>query len=241
MKQLGINIDHVATLRNARGGSHPDPVAFAKACERLGVHNITFHLREDRRHVKDDDVWRLKQSTDLPLNFELACTEDILAMAFEIKPHTLTLVPEKRQELTTEGGLDLTYQTSALIKNTQRFRDVGTHVSYFIEPEISLVQMASDMGATAVEFHTGQYAEAFARGDEQATELILQALKLASQKAVALNLMVHAGHGLNLQNLPPLVAIKELTSFQIGHAIVGDAIFDGVKSTIQSYQHILSS
>ncbi|MCB1198324.1 MAG: pyridoxine 5'-phosphate synthase [Deltaproteobacteria bacterium] len=237
MKKLGINIDHVATLRNVRKGTYPDPIEFARLCQLAGVDNITFHLREDRRHIQDADVRLLQTSMQVALNFEMACTAEMVELALEIKPATVTFVPEKREELTTEGGLNLQYQTSELQKATDLLLENGMSVSYFIEPELDAINTAKKMGVNAIEIHTGDYANRFTDGpDEEVLAKIMQ----ASDHAFELGLEVHAGHGLNLLNLMPLVAVETIHSFQIGHAIVSDALFYGVDQTIKRYRKTLN-
>lgn len=237
MKKLGVNIDHVATLRNVREGVYPDPIEFARLCQLAGADNITFHLREDRRHIKDDDVKRLNDAVDIDLNFELACAEGVTKIAMEIQPAVITLVPEKREELTTEGGLNLDHQSQVLQETTDMFLNQEIAVSYFIEPELSIVDRSKEMGASAVEFHTGHYANAFgtAEGD-----VILDKIKLACDHAFELGLDVHVGHGLNLQNLAPLAEIQTVHSFQIGHAIVSDSLFHGVDHAVTLYRQKLN-
>lgn len=239
-KKLGVNIDHIATLRNARGGAHPDPIKFAKICEEASVDNITFHLREDRRHIKDADVRALKANISLPLNFEMACEVEMINLALKIQPHTVTFVPENRQELTTEGGLNLTAYTQVIKDATALFLKKNIHVSYFIDPDIKAVQQSFDMGATAVEFHTGKYARTCAGEKALNVSDEFNQLKQAARMASKLKLDVHAGHGLNLDNLKALSEIEQIESYQIGHALVGDAIFMGAKNAVLAYQHILS-
>ena len=238
MKKLGVNIDHVATLRNVRLGKAPDPIALALLCKKAGADNITFHLREDRRHIKDQDVLNLKEKISIGLNFEMACTNEMVQLAQKIQPEVVTFVPEKREELTTEGGLDLSFATKELQENTRTLVDQGIDVSYFIEPDGSTILQAKEMGATSVEIHTGRYAHLFEVHQHQEE---LEKIATACEKASSLGLHVHAGHGLNLANLPLLVSIETLGSFQIGHAIVSDALIHGIENTITLYKRCLGA
>lgn len=226
-QRLYVNIDHVATVRQARRGAAPDPVAAAVLCEQAGADGITAHLREDRRHVQDDDVHRLATTVTTALNFECAATPAMIALAEQIRPIEVTLVPERREEITTEGGLDLTRGALALREAIDRLKRAGVRASLFIDPTADAVRASHTLGADAVELHTGQYAHA---PQDPAT---LRALAEASSLASSLGLAVHAGHGLSLDNVGPVAAIPEIEELNIGHAIVGRAIFVGLVAAVQ--------
>ena len=225
MIRLGVNIDHVATLRQARGTAYPDLLAAALACERAGAHGITVHLREDRRHIQDDDVRLLRRSIATRLNLEMANAPDILARALEVKPQEVCLVPERRQELTTEGGLDVAGQRDALTPVVAALRAAGITVSLFIDPDARQVEAAAAIGAPTIELHTGAYADR--AGAARAQELAR--LTEAAQRAHALGLVVNAGHGLSLENVDPVLAIPHLDTLNIGHSIVCRALFVGLE------------
>lgn len=237
MKKLGVNVDHVATLRNAREGVHPNPLEIARLCVHGGADNITFHLREDRRHIKDQDVLLFANELDIPLNFEMACTSEMVQIAKDIKPQVVTFVPEKREELTTEGGLDVTFQTQELTQATKLLQDVGVEVSFFIEPDQDTIDQAKEMGANGIEIHTGAYAHAFEENDH---DPLLKTIEYACEYAFSLGLDVHVGHGLNQRNLPPLTSIDAIHSFQIGHALIADALVHGIESTVIAYKRIIN-
>lgn len=227
--RLGVNIDHVATIRNARGGRHPDPIRAARQAAEAGADGITAHLREDRRHISDDDILRLSQEIDLPLNLEMAATDEMLEIALRHRPHAVCLVPEKREELTTEGGLDVAGGHNHL----RRFVDILTHaevrVSMFIDPEARQLEAARHIGAPVVELHTGSYAEA--EGAQREWEL--ERLRKGADVALDLGLECHAGHGLTYDNVGPVAAIPSLVELNIGHFLVGEAIFSGLDSAIK--------
>lgn len=225
-QRLYINIDHVATLRQARRTDEPDPVAAATACEEAGADGITAHLREDRRHIQDDDVERLMTSTRTPFNLEIACTEEMLALVERLRPYQVTLVPEKRQEVTTEGGLDVTHEPAFLEQAMGRLRVAGIRSSLFIDPDADTVTRARDLGADAIELHTGSYAH---HPDDA---MPLAALAHAARLAKALGLHVHAGHGLTVRNVVPVAAIPEIEELNIGHSIVSRAIFVGIAAAV---------
>lgn len=235
MKKLGVNIDHVATLRNARGESFPCPVEIALLAEKAGADNITCHLREDRRHVKDTDAIRLREEIQTSLNFEMAATEEMLAFALDLKPDVVTIVPERREEVTTEGGLDLFQNQKTLGKLCEALAKNEIKVSFFIESDQAMIAQAKKLGATEIEFHTGKYAHAFTH-DRSA---ILKELQDGASYAKDLGLFVHAGHGLDLHNLAPLAKIDEIESFQIGFAIVAQSLIWGIDKTIQAYKNLL--
>ncbi len=238
MKQLGVNIDHVATLRNVRGTiSYPSPLLAALYAEEGGADNITAHLREDRRHIRDQDILELRKEIGTYLNLEMAVTDEMIEIACSVQPKIVTLVPEKRQELTTEGGLDLQSNAQKIKAAIQTLQNEGIEVSLFIDPTIESVQQTLELGAKSVELHTGTYCHE--TGDRQLDELerIHDASVLAHQN----QLHVHAGHGLHYQNIQPLLKIPEITSFQIGHAIVARAIFVGMRQAVSEMKTMLRS
>jgi pyridoxine 5-phosphate synthase len=229
--RLGINIDHVATLRNARGGTHPDPVRAAALAVEAGADNITAHLREDRRHIRDDDIERLTAARLAPLNLEMAVTQDMLAIALATHPHACCLVPERRQEITTEGGLDVASQISTLAPFVATLRRAGIQVSLFIDPDLEQIEASRQVGADAVELHTGTYCLAASEGglprDRELARLIAGA-----RAAAKAGLEVHAGHGLDYDNVVPVAAIPEIVELNIGHYLVGEALFVGLGPSV---------
>jgi len=227
--RLGINIDHVATLRNARGEGHPDPMRAACIAAVAGADQITAHLREDRRHIIDNDIARLGHEGPLPLNLEVAATQEMVAVALERMPAACCLVPERRQEITTEGGLDVASETDALTDVAGRLQAAGIAVSLFIDPDREQVEAAKAVGADAVELHTGAYANAAA--DSRQAELTR--LEKAAEQASSLDLRVHAGHGLTYENVGAVAAIAPLEELNIGHHIVGEAVFVGLENAIR--------
>jgi pyridoxine 5-phosphate synthase len=237
MVELGVNIDHVATLRQARRTVEPDPVAAAVLAELGGADSITIHLREDRRHIQDRDVRVLAETLRAKLNFELSCAPEIVQIACSVRPEQATLVPEKRQEVTTEGGLDLRPRSPELRNAIATFRDSGISVSLFIDPDDQQVRIAKELGVDAVELHTGQYAEA--RGQEQLREL--RRLEHASQLVNDLGLKLHAGHGLTYQNVRPLAAIPGMRELNIGHSIVSRAVLVGIKEAVREMKLLLNT
>ena len=226
-QRLYINIDHVATLRQARRGSEPDPVAAALACEAAGADGITAHLREDRRHIQDADVARLAEAVTTYFNLEMACTDAMVAVAVRLRPEQVTLVPERREEVTTEGGLDVAREPGFLAASLARLRDAGIRTSVFIDPDAEMVRRSRDLGADAIELHTGSYANV---GGGGAT---LAALRDAGRLGAELGLAVHAGHGLTVATVGPVAAIPEVEELNIGHAIVSRAVFDGIAAAVQ--------
>lgn len=226
--ELGINIDHVATLRNARGTIYPDPLKAARLAEEAGADLITLHLREDRRHIKDADLLALRPLIKTRMNLECAVTPEMLNIACQVKPHDVCLVPEKREEVTTEGGLDVLGHFAAVKAATTQLQNAGIRVSLFIDPEEKQIQAAKDVGATVVELHTGRYADL--DGDAQVQEL--ERIKKAAQFGVNIGLRVNAGHGLHEGNVLPIAAIAELSELNIGHAIVAEALFKGWQKAI---------
>jgi pyridoxine 5-phosphate synthase len=227
--RLGVNIDHVATIRNARGGRHPDPVRAARLAALAGADGITAHLREDRRHISDDDISRLSREIDLPLNLEMAATDEMLAIALRHKPHAACLVPEKRNEVTTEGGLDVVGGQKHLAPVIRRLAAGGIRVSLFIDPEERQLDMAKQLGAPVVELHTGAYCDA--SGGVREREL--QRIVAAAAHAAAIGLECHAGHGLSYDSVGPVAAIPTIVELNIGHFLVGEAIFSGLDSAIK--------
>lgn len=226
-QRLYVNIDHVATLRQARRGTEPDPVAAALACEGAGADGITAHLREDRRHVQDADVARLRERVTSYLNLELAATAEMVALALRLRPDQATFVPERREEITTEGGLDVHRAGPALADSVHRLASAGVRVSLFIDPDGAQVHAAHAAGARAVELHTGAYAE---RPEDPAR---LTALADAARRAASLGLAVHAGHGLTVANVAPVARIPEIEELNIGHAIIGRAVFIGLAAAVR--------
>ena len=230
--RLGLNIDHVATIRNARGGNNPDPVRAAMLAVESGVDGITAHLREDRRHIRDEDMARLKLEIAKPLNFEMAATEEMKKIALRVKPHAACLVPEKRQERTTEGGLDVVGQHNHLKPYIAELNDAGIRVSLFIEPDRQAIETAHALGAPVIELHTGTYCEAFSHGDHQRVSQEFARLNEGAAIAGALGLEVHAGHGLDFATAEKLAEIPEIRELNIGHFIIGEAIFIGLHHAI---------
>ena len=226
--ELGINIDHVATLRNARGTIYPDPLKAARLAEEAGADLITLHLREDRRHIKDADLLALRPLIKTRMNLECAVTPEMLNIACQVKPHDVCLVPEKREEVTTEGGLDVIGHFAAVKAATTQLQNAGIRISLFIDPEEKQIQAAKDVGATVVELHTGRYADL--DGDAQVQEL--ERIRKAAQFGVNIGLRVNAGHGLHEGNVLPIAAIAELSELNIGHAIVAEALFKGWQKAI---------
>ncbi len=233
--KLGVNIDHVATVREARyrGLPHgePCPVAAAHLSEAAGAHGITAHLREDRRHIQDRDVWRLRETVKTRLNLEMANAPEIIAIALKLKPHIVCLVPERRQEVTTEGGLDVATNLEALTETRRRMNDAGIEVSLFVAPDAAQIEASARTGSQFVELHTGQFAEHFTDATRRETEL--QRLIDAAKQAHALGLQVNAGHGLNYVNLPTLHRVPHLVELNIGHAIVSRAITTGFEAAVK--------
>ena len=221
--RLGINIDHVATLRNARGGTHPDPVRAALLVADAGGDGITAHLREDRRHITDDDVLRLVRDCALPLNLEMAATDEMLAIALRVRPHAVCLVPERRAERTTEAGLDVEAGAAHLRRFVEELGSAGARVSIFVDPEPVQVEASADLGAAAVELHTGTYAHC--HGEARAREL--QRLEIAAARVAEVGLECHAGHGLDYDNVLPVARIGNVIELNIGHFLVGEALFVG--------------
>ncbi|GAA4258099.1 pyridoxine 5'-phosphate synthase [Azospirillum formosense] len=234
--RLGVNIDHVATVRNARGGRHPDPVRAAKLAAEAGADGITAHLREDRRHIIDSDIERLMAEIRLPLNLEMAATDEMLAIALRHRPHACCLVPEKRTEVTTEGGLDVAGQLDNLKRTVGDLGAAGIRVSLFIDPEPAQLDAAKALGAPVVELHTGAYCDAPA-GAERAAEL--ERIVRAAAHAEAIGLECHAGHGLNYETVGAVAAIPTIVELNIGHFLIGEAIFVGLGNTLQRMRAVM--
>jgi pyridoxine 5-phosphate synthase len=230
--RLGVNIDHVATVRNARGGALPDPVRAAHQAVAAGADGITAHLREDRRHIRDVDIERLVAELTKPLNFEMAATDEMVALAVRLKPHAACLVPEKREERTTEGGLDVVGQQAALTPPIARLRDAGCRVSLFIEADEAPIAMAAKLGAPVVELHTGSWCHAVLDGHAAKAEAEFDRLAKGAAFAASLGLEVHAGHGLDYDTARRLAAVPDFVEFNIGHFLVGEAIFIGLDATL---------
>ena len=231
--RLGINVDHVATIRNARGGRHPDPVRAAKLAIAAGCDGITAHLREDRRHIRDDDIARLKAEIDKPLNFEMAATDEMTAIALKVHPHAVCLVPEKRTERTTEGGLDAIKQHAQLAPVVHDLKHAGIRVSLFIEPSKEALETSADLGAPVVELHTGAWCDAHERGEKERAEHEHRRLIDAAKRTGALGLECHAGHGLDYDTARIIAAAPEIVELNIGHFLVGEAIFVGLAETVR--------
>lgn len=231
--RLGVNIDHVATIRNARGGRHPDPVRAAHMAAEAGADGITAHLREDRRHITDDDIARLSTEIDRPLNLEMAATEEMLAIALRHRPHAACIVPERREERTTEGGLDVAAGGGHLADCVARLRAAGIRVSLFIEPEPRQIAAAAQIGAQVVEIHTGAYCELALAGDGPGRRAELERIRDAATRAAQSGLEVHAGHGLTFETVGGIAAIAEIVELNIGHFLIGEAIFGGLDSAVR--------
>src|SRR6185437_6258790 len=232
--RLGVNVDHVATIRNARGGRHPDPVRAAKLAIAAGADGITAHLREDRRHIRDDDIARLKAEIDKPLNFEMAATDEMVAIATKTKPHAACLVPEKRTERTTEGGLDVVRNTVQLAPAVAELKRSGIRVSLFIGAAPEQIEAAAHVGAPVVELHTGSWCDAVMEGRKQEAEAEWQLIHAGAIRARSLGLEVHAGHGLDYATAETIAALPEIAELNIGHFLVGEAIFEGLDETIRA-------
>ncbi|MGY2048420.1 pyridoxine 5'-phosphate synthase [Methylobacterium sp. JK268] len=232
--RLGVNIDHIATLRNARGGVIPDPLRAARIAVAAGADGITAHLREDRRHIRDEDVERLKREIDRPLNLEMAITEEMVAIALRLVPHAACLVPERREERTTEGGLDIVAAREPVRAAVARLTEAGIRVSLFVEADVHIMEAARGLGAPVVELHTGRYCEAVAAGDAEAARRELARIARAATHGTELGLEVHAGHGLTLDSVGPVAAIPHLRELNIGHSIVAESVFVGFDEAVRA-------
>ena len=230
--RLGINVDHVATVRNARGGRHPDPVRAALQAEAAGADGITAHLREDRRHIRDDDMARLKAEISVPLNFEMAATDEMVAIALSVRPNACCLVPERREERTTEGGLDVAGQAADLAPRIAALKAAGIRVSLFIAADPVQIAAAATLGADIVELHTGAWCDALADGDAGLAQQELARLVAGARQAATAGLEVHAGHGLDFDTAARVAALPEIVELNIGHFLVGEAVFTGLDAAI---------
>lgn len=234
--RLGVNIDHIATVRNARGGSHPDPVSAALLAQSAGADGITAHLREDRRHIRDADIYSLKQAIALPLNFEMAATDEMVTIACDVRPHAVCIVPEKRAELTTEGGLAVARQKDRLSEQIDKLKAVGIRVSLFVDAESKDLSAAAEIGADIVELHTGRYCDLPAGGEREAEyDRIISAARFAS----TCGLEVHAGHGLSFETAGQVARIPEIVELNIGHFLMGAALFTGLSDAIAQMRQIM--
>ena len=234
--RLGVNIDHVATVRNARGGECPDPIKAALIAQNAGADGITAHLREDRRHIKDEDIERLMAEIELPLNFEMAATNEMKDIALRLKPNAVCIVPEKRMEITTEGGLDLISQFDRLKSICHQLNDNGLRISLFIEPDLRQIETAARLEVPVIELHTGTYSEL--RADNKKNEL--KRIERAVDYANELGIECHAGHGLNYENVGSIAAIKKIAELNIGHFLIGEAIFTGLTNAINKMKSIMA-
>ncbi|MBV9556939.1 MAG: pyridoxine 5'-phosphate synthase [Pseudolabrys sp.] len=230
--RLGVNIDHVATVRNARGGRLPDPVRAAKLAIAAGADGITAHLREDRRHIRDDDIARLKAEIDKPLNLEMAATNEMVGIALKTKPHASCIVPEKRTERTTEGGLDAAGQLNVLMPIVAKLNDAGIRVSLFIAAEPRQIESAAKLKAPVIEIHTGAWCDALAEGDKSAADGEWQRIREGVKLASGMGLEVHAGHGLDYASAETISSLPQIAELNIGHFLIGEAIFEGLADTI---------
>jgi pyridoxine 5-phosphate synthase len=230
--RLGINIDHVATVRNARGSAWPDPLRAALLAEAAGADGITAHLREDRRHIRDADIAALKAGLGIPLNFECGATDEMVKIALATRPHAVCLVPEKREERTTEGGLDVVSDQARLKEVVTALREAGARVSMFVGHDLHQIEASAAIGAAVVELHTGHYSDLHAEGRDEAAAAELAALALAARRAHHLGLEVHAGHGITYENVAPIAALPEVVELNIGHFLIGEAIYRGLEGAI---------
>jgi len=236
---LGVNIDHVATIRNARGGDHPDPVRAAEIVAAVGGDGITAHLREDRRHIRDEDLARIQAATNLPLNFEMAATSEMLAVALKHMPHAACIVPEKREERTTEGGLDAAGMHNTLAPIAEELRSAGIRLSLFIEADERQLDAALRLGAPVVEFHTGEYAHAMLDGNREGVERELRRITDMAALAAKNGIEPHAGHGLTFDNVQPIAAIPQIAELNIGHYLIGEAVFVGLENAIRRMRELM--
>jgi pyridoxine 5-phosphate synthase len=231
--RLGVNVDHVATIRNARGGRHPDPVRAAKLAIAAGCDGITAHLREDRRHIRDDDIARLKAEIDKPLNFEMAATDEMLGIALETMPHAVCLVPEKRTERTTEGGLDAAGQHNQLAPFVARLNDAGIRVSLFIAGDARQIEAAAKLRSPVVEIHVGAWCDALSEGKRAAADAEWQRIRAGAKLAHELGLEVHAGHGLDYASAETIATLPQIIELNIGHFLIGESVFEGLAETVK--------
>ena len=237
--RLGVNIDHVATIRNARGGDHPDPMRAVRIVQEAGGDGITVHLREDRRHIRDSDLDTIMAGATLPNNLEMAATDEMLEIALRHKPHAACIVPEKREERTTEGGLDAAGMHNTLAPIISRLSDAGIRVSLFIEPDARQINAAMRLKVPVVELHTGRYAHLWLDGDTGGIETELKRIADAAALATKNGIEPHAGHGLTFENVQPIAAIPQLAELNIGHYLIGEAIFDGLEASIRRMRQLM--
>jgi len=238
--RLGVNIDHVATVRNARGGRHPDPVKAAEIAIAAGADGITAHLREDRRHIVDDDIVRLKERITKPLNFEMAATPEMVGIACKVRPHAACIVPERRAERTTEGGLDAAGQREGLREAVGELAEAGIRVSLFIAAEPAQIEAAAAIGAPVIEIHTGAWCDAVAAGDAAASTAEFARIVRGAKRASSVGLEVHAGHGLDFVTAATIAALPEIAELNIGHFLVGEAIFDGLDAVVRKMRAVMN-
>jgi len=231
--RLGVNVDHVATIRNARGGRHPDPVRAAKLAIAVGCDGITAHLREDRRHIRDDDIVRLKAEIEKPLNFEMAATTEMVGIALKTRPHAVCLVPEQRTERTTEGGLDAVKQRTQLAPVVHDLKHAGIRVSLFIGAAPAQIEMAAELGAPVIEIHTGSWCDALTEGRSGEANAEWQLIRDGAQLAASLGLEVHAGHGLDYGTAETIAALPQVVELNIGHFLIGEAVYEGLAETVK--------
>ncbi|MEM8935598.1 MAG: pyridoxine 5'-phosphate synthase [Pseudomonadota bacterium] len=237
--RLGVNIDHVATIRNARGGLHPDPVRAGQLAAIAGADGLTAHLREDRRHIRDDDMRRFKAEVDLPLNFEMAATAEMLKLCTEVRPHACCIVPENRNERTTEGGLDVLGQLAFIKPFVRELTDIGVRVSLFVDPEQAQIDAARECGAPVIEIHTGAYYEAAAATTPARIEAEFEKIRKGAEHGAALGLEIHAGHGLTFSNVQPVAAIEQIAELNIGHFLIGESVFMGLAEAIKEMKRLM--
>ena len=237
MARLGVNIDHIATLRQARGGTEPEPIAAAVLVELAGADGIVVHLREDRRHIKDRDLHLLRETIQIKLDLEIAPVDEIVKIALDVKPHMVTLVPERREELTTEGGLDIAGNRESLRSMTALLHDAGIAVSLFIEPDLDQVKASHRIGADYIEIHTGRYVNAKLLKEQDAE---LEAIQQTAKMAYKLGMGVNAGHGLNYRNIKRLLPIREIVEYNIGHSIISRAVMVGLQQAVREMKELLS-
>lgn len=237
--RLGVNVDHVATIRNARGGGLPDPVRAARAAAAAGADSIVAHLREDRRHISDDDLIRLLEAIDIPLTLEMAATDEMLGIALRHAPHAVCIVPERREERTTEGGLDVVSGHNHLKRFVDDLGERGAIVSMFIEPDRAQLDASRSIGAPAVEIHVGAYCDAWIEGDEEEAERLYARIVDAAEYGTGIGLKMHAGHGITFDTVGPIAAIEEIEELNIGHFLIGEAIFGGLDSSIKRMRALM--
>ncbi len=234
--RLGVNIDHIATVRNARGGSHPDPIKSLEIIEKAGANGITAHLREDRRHIKDQDIFLIKENTKLPLNMEMAATEEMLNIALKVKPNACCIVPEKRNEVTTEGGLNVVSAKTNLLPFIQKLQNNGIKVSLFVDPDLAQIEAAQSIGTDIIELHTGRYCHSENQPEQQKE---FKKIETAAKLAKELSLECHAGHGLCYKTITPIAKIDNIVELNIGHFLIGESIFVGLYESVRKMREIM--